>query len=114
MKGTPSLVEGRRGKPSVIDCLVRILQNHQDSSERSFTFIELTQKVSELRGKPIAEASIRSIIYRRAIWFERTRSQDGRLRWKLSRVAKKLVQGQDKAAISSSVGKGGFADKNKH
>jgi|ERR1017187_1967879 hypothetical protein len=113
-KEAPSLVPGRRGKPSVIDCLARILHNHQDSSERPLTFEELTKRVSEMRDEPIAEASVRSIIYRRAVWFERTWGDDGCLRWKLSPAAKKLLQSQGKARSASSEGKGKSIAKNMH
>jgi hypothetical protein len=58
----------------------------------SYGFDELTDRVSELRGSPVAKATIQSIIYRRAEWFERTWSDDGRLKWKLSPAAKMAVE----------------------
>lgn len=91
MSQLPSLVQGRRGKSSVIDCLTLILWDREAKSQRSYTFAELTELVSKLRGTPVATATIQSVIYRRAEWFERS-WEDGRLRWKLSPAAKIAVK----------------------
>src|SRR5688572_979253 len=88
MKKLPSLVRGRRGKSSVIDCLMVILWGGGGTSHPSYSFAELTERVSTLRGGPVAESTLRSIIYRREEWFERTWMNDGRLRWKLSSAGK--------------------------
>lgn len=91
MRNLPSLVRGRRGKCSVIDCLMLILWQRAGTSQPAYSFDELTARVAELRQSPIAKTTIQSIIYRRAEWFEQTRGDDGLLRWKLSPAAKMAV-----------------------
>jgi hypothetical protein len=111
MRKLPSLVRGRRGKSSVIDCLTLILWERGRMSQPSYSFAELTERVSELRGSPVAKATIQSIIYRRAEWFERTRSDDGGLRWKLSPGAKMAVESRRGGASPSAGRRGKPANK---
>ena len=108
MRKLSSVVRGRRGKSSIIDCLMLILGGREGKPQRSYSFAELAEMVSELRESPVAEATIRSIIYRREKWFERTRSDDGILRWKLSPVAKMAGESRS-GGRSPSGGKAGKA-----
>jgi hypothetical protein len=85
-----SLVSGRRGKVSVIDCLTQILWSDEDGTVPAYSFAELSERVSRLRGSQVADSTVRSIIYRREEWFEQT-TRDGHLKWRLSPAARRAA-----------------------
>lgn len=94
MKGNPhdvpSFVRGRKGRTSLVDCLVSVLWKSADGTdpwpERSFK--DLQEKVSKLQGYPVTGSTIRSSIYAHSDLFERVRSGHGALLWRLSKKAR--------------------------
>jgi hypothetical protein len=86
-----SFLPGRRGKPSIIDCLLTVLSRRSATgSWPERTFPQLTKEVTALRFSEMPQTSIRSTVYR-ADLFERAQEGAGTVRWKLNSKGRKLV-----------------------
>ncbi len=85
----PSFVPGRKGQTSVVDCMVRLLWKQADESWPERTFADLRDEVSKLQGYRVTASTIRSSAYDHDDLFEKVKGQDGVLRWRLTRQARK-------------------------
>lgn len=94
LMGLSSIVPGRRGLPSVIDCMVQILWNPVagGADVPCHSFPELARRISKLRRTEVAQSTVRSVVYQHSEWFDRVRNSEGRLCWKLSSRCRALVQ----------------------
>jgi hypothetical protein len=89
-KKPPSLIKGRKGHMSVIDCLFKVLwvvDSRKGTEWPSKTFQELADEVSAMRGKRVTESSVRSIVYRRSSLFDKVKA-DGKVYWQLSKTGR--------------------------
>lgn len=94
-QSAPSFVQGRKGRHSVVDCLVKALWKANFGSSREWpalTFGELRGQVSKMQRYQVTSSTIRSAVYAKLDLFERDVAQGEMLRWKLS---KKARQGLD-------------------
>src|SRR5438874_2601698 len=90
----PSFVPGRKGRISVVDCIVGVLwkalgSNEADVQWPARTFDELRSRVSQMQGYQVTSSTIRSAVYSQMHLFERTLASDGTLKWRLSKEARK-------------------------
>jgi hypothetical protein len=75
----PSVVKGRKGRVSVLDCMVKSLWATESAKAAVWpakTFRQLTEDVAALRGYPVPSSTVRSIIYRHSDLFERTEKNE--------------------------------------
>src|ERR1035441_933705 len=81
---------GRRGKRSILDCILTVLSHRRpDGSWPTLTLRELQEKASALRKAEVADASLRSVVYRAGL-FERAPGQT--VQWRLSIAGRGVVQ----------------------
>ena len=94
-----SFAPGRRGKRSILDCILTVLSHRRaDGTWPILTFRELREKVSTLREAEVADASIRSVVYRAGL-FEHGPGQT--VRWRLSVAGRAVVRGTSKTDVNS-------------
>jgi hypothetical protein len=87
-----SFAEGRKGRVSVLDCVVASLRPAESAGTwPSKTFEELRNSVSASLGYFVSNSTVRSTVYGHADLFEKA-SMDGRLRWHLSKTARKRLE----------------------
>ena len=84
----PSFVKGRKGRVSVVDCVVRALWRANDGGWPERTFEELRAIVSTMQGYQVTPSTIRSSVYQYPTLFQRVEPMNGSLRWKLTRQAR--------------------------
>lgn len=83
----PSVVKGRRGLISILDCMVASLwevKAPKGTILPAKTFRQLTDEATAMRGRPVATASVRAAIYRHSDLFEQVIEGDVVL-WRLKR-----------------------------
>ena len=89
-----SFAPGRRGKRSILDCILTVLSHRTpDGTWPILTFRELRDKVSALRKAEVADASIRSVVYRAGL-FEHGPGQT--VRWRLNVAGREVARGTSK------------------
>ncbi len=86
-----SFVRGRRGRISILDCLLTALSPRDSKGPwPEYAFDELRERVSALRSTEVREASLRSVVYRANV-FERAATGSDRVRWKLNAKGRRIV-----------------------
>jgi hypothetical protein len=91
-EGPPSFVRGRKGRLSVVDCLVQALWKTEADGKEIWpedSFQELRERVTKMQGYRVTPSTIRSSVYEHDDLFERVRTRDGSLRWRLTKTARK-------------------------
>lgn len=92
-----SVVKGRRGKTSIVDCLITVLSiRGREESWPAYTFDVLAERVSVLRGSVVPIPSVQSVIYRSDL-FEPGPKEGDRVTWQLNAAGRRLVQEQTPA-----------------
>lgn len=92
-----NVVQGRRGKTSIADCLLTVLSiRGREASWPAYTFDVLAERVSALRGSVVPIPSVQSVIYRSDL-FEPGPKAGGRVTWQLNGVGRHIVQEQTAA-----------------
>lgn len=87
-----NIVKGRRGKVSIINCLLTALSAaDRGNSWPSYTFEVLAERVSALRGSIVPVPTVRSVIYRSEL-FEPGPNQDSRVTWRLNSTGREIVR----------------------
>ena len=84
----PSFVKGRKGRVSVVDCMVRALWRTNDGVWPECTFEELRATVSKMQGYQVTPSTIRASVYQYPTLFQRVEQKNGSLRWKLTKQAR--------------------------
>lgn len=84
----PSLVRGRKGQASVVDCLVALLWKVEDGGWPAQSFEELRNGVSNMQGYEVGPSTIRSSIYKYPKFFQRAKGSGGRVLWTLTAKAR--------------------------
>ena len=86
-----SFVLGRRGRTSILDCLLTALSpRNLTGAWPQYTFDQLRERVSALRLMEVPEASLRSVVYRADV-FERASTDADRVKWKLNAKGRQIV-----------------------
>jgi len=87
-----SFVQGRRGKISILDCLLTVLsRGKSEGTWPQCTFDQLTAQASALRLSDVKEPSLRSVVYRAGL-FERVPDDADRVRWRLNAKGRQIVE----------------------
>ena len=81
--------------PTILDCLVQALSARGDAAEPGWptlSFKQMAAHASRLRGYTVSSDTIRGVVYNNSTLFERARTTDGQLLWRLSITARALVK----------------------
>jgi len=87
----PALVKGRKGRVSVVDCMVAALWRTEPKEGIEWpakTFETLREEVSSRLAYPVGSSTIRSTVYGHSELFQRA-SKDGKLCWRLTDKARR-------------------------
>jgi hypothetical protein len=84
----PSFKKGRKGRGSLVDCIVMLLWKEDSGKWPAKTFDVLQQELSRIQRYTVAASTVRSAVYSAADLFERDTTDEGRLVWRLSKMAR--------------------------
>jgi hypothetical protein len=86
-----SVIRGRRGMASILDCVLTSLSKHGESSQ-ALTFEEIAKHVSRLRGSPVLGSTVRGVVYAHSTLFSKVAGESVKdIRYRLSEAGQKLV-----------------------
>jgi len=93
-----SYVRGRRGRVSILDCLLTALsRNKSEGPWPQCTLGQLREQVSALRATEVPEATVRSVVYRAGL-FERSPGSSERVKWTLNAKGRQVVAAARRAS----------------